>query len=124
PARHGAVRARRRAHDRARRRRGREAGRVSEPVRRRYELPDPGLEEELERLLERFQERYGQSRHAESVRQLMVTALRLVSDGASRADLKLLSNAFKELRHAFRVFAPFEAVRKVAVFGSARTPRG
>ena len=97
---------------------------MSEPIRRRYELPDPGLEEELERLLERFQERYGQSRHAESVRQLMVTALRLVSDGASRADLKLLSNAFKELRHAFRVFAPFEAVRKVAVFGSARTPRG
>jgi uncharacterized protein (TIGR00730 family) len=96
---------------------------LSAPVRRRYELPDASLEDELERLLARFQERYGASRSPESVRQLMVTALRLVTDGASQADLKLLSNALKELRHAFRVFAPWEAVRKVAVFGSARTPR-
>jgi uncharacterized protein (TIGR00730 family) len=29
----------------------------------------------------------------------------------------------KELRHAFRVFKPFEDRRKVYVFGSARTPR-
>ena len=29
----------------------------------------------------------------------------------------------KELRHAFRVFAPFESRRKVSVFGSARTKR-
>jgi hypothetical protein len=97
---------------------------VSEPVRRRYELPDASLEDELETLLARFQERYGSSRSPESVRQLMVTALRLVTDGASQADLKLLSNALKELRHAFRVFAPWESVRKVAVFGSARTAPG
>ncbi|MEB2343757.1 MAG: LOG family protein [Deltaproteobacteria bacterium] len=97
---------------------------MSERGRRRYELPDPALEAELEGLLARFQERHGASRSPESVRQLVVTALRLVSDGASQADLKLLSNALKELRHAFRVFAPWESVRKVAVFGSARTAPG
>jgi len=97
---------------------------VSDLVRRRYELPDPSLEDELEGLLARFQERYGASRSPESVRQLMVTTLRLVTDGTSQADLKLLSNALKELRHAFRVFAPWEPVRKVAVFGSARTQPG
>lgn len=97
---------------------------MSERGRRRYELPDPALEAELAGLLARFQERHGASRSPESVRQLMVTALRLVSDGASQADLKLLSNALKELRHAFRVFAPWEEVRKVAVFGSARTAPG
>lgn len=97
---------------------------MSEPPRRRYEIPDPALERELEALLARYQERFGASASAESVRQLVVTALRLVSDGASAADLKLLSNAHKELRHAFRVFAPWEGVRKVAVFGSARTAPG
>ena len=93
-------------------------------ARRRYELSDPELEGELERLVERAQARYGPSESAESIRQILVTALRLVSDGASRADLKLVSNALKELRHAFRVFAPYESVRKVAVFGSARTEPG
>ena len=97
---------------------------MSEPPRRRYELQDPELEAALEALLERYQKRFGTSRSAESVRQMMVTALRLVSDGASAADLKLLANAHKELRHAFRVFAPWEDVRKVAVFGSARTAPG
>ena len=93
-------------------------------ARRRYELADPALERDLELLVERAQALYGPSDSAESVRQILVTALRLVSDGASRADLKLVSNALKELRHAFRVFAPYENVRKVAVFGSARTEPG
>jgi uncharacterized protein (TIGR00730 family) len=97
---------------------------VSDGGRRRYELPDAALEGELEALLARFQERFGTSQSAESVRQMMVTALRFVTDGTTRADLRLVSNALKELRHAFRVFAPWEHVRKVAVFGSARTQPG
>jgi uncharacterized protein (TIGR00730 family) len=95
---------------------------VSDPSsRRRYVLPDAALNRELEDLLARFQERFGASESPESVRQILVTALRLVTDGTPRAELKLVSNALKELRHAFRVFAPYEGVRKVAVFGSART---
>jgi hypothetical protein len=91
------------------------------PVRRRYELADAEMNRLVEELVERAQAQAGPSADAESVRQLLVTALRLVSDRASRADSKLLSNSMKELRHAFRVFAPFAHVRKVAVFGSART---
>ena len=97
---------------------------MSEPTRRRYEVPDPELERDLEALVERAQALSGPSESPESVRQLLVTALRFISDGASRADLKLVSNAVKELRHAFRVFAPYQHVRKVAVFGSARTQPG
>jgi uncharacterized protein (TIGR00730 family) len=52
---------------------------------------------------------------------LMVAITRLARDGAHRGDLKLLTNAFKELRYAFKVFAPFHDVRKVSIFGSART---
>ena len=97
---------------------------MSEPPRRRYEVPAPELEADLEALVERAQALSGPSESPESVRQLLVTALRLISDRASRADLRLLSNAVKELRHAFRVFAPYQHVRKVAVFGSARTQPG
>jgi hypothetical protein len=46
---------------------------------------------------------------------------RSLLDGAGRGDLKLLTNSFKELRYAFKVFAPFHDIRKVSVFGSART---
>jgi uncharacterized protein (TIGR00730 family) len=36
-------------------------------------------------------------------------------------DLKITNSALKELRYAYKVFAPYRAVRKVTVFGSART---
>ena len=48
----------------------------------------------------------------------------LGEDGASRADLKLLSRTLKELRHAFRFFDGLRARPKVSVFGSARLPAG
>lgn len=46
----------------------------------------------------------------------------LEEDGASRADLKLLARALKELRHAFRFFDGLRGRPKVTVFGSARLP--
>jgi uncharacterized protein (TIGR00730 family) len=55
------------------------------------------------------------------LRQILVSGLRLLEDGAGLGDLKLVNAALKELRHALRVFAPYEHHRKVAVFGSART---
>jgi hypothetical protein len=45
---------------------------------------------------------------------------RLLRDGASRGDVKILGRALKELRYAFKVFAPYRGRRKVTVFGSAR----
>ena len=56
------------------------------------------------------------------VQQLKETADKLIRDKASRGDVKLLSTALKELRYAFKVFAPYRERRKVTVFGSARLP--
>jgi uncharacterized protein (TIGR00730 family) len=53
---------------------------------------------------------------------LMVAITRLARDRAGRGDLKLLTTSFKELRYAFKVFAPYHAHRKVTIFGSSRTP--
>jgi uncharacterized protein (TIGR00730 family) len=54
------------------------------------------------------------------VQQIKETADKLVRDQANRGDIKLLSTALKELRYAFKVFAPYRHRRKVAIFGSAR----
>lgn len=47
---------------------------------------------------------------------------KFAQEGGSRGDLKLLSRAIRELRYAFKVFSPYRNVRKVSIFGSARTP--
>jgi uncharacterized protein (TIGR00730 family) len=54
--------------------------------------------------------------------QLKETADKLLRDHANRGDIKLLNTAFKELRYAFKVFAPYRNRRKVTIFGSARMP--
>jgi uncharacterized protein (TIGR00730 family) len=56
------------------------------------------------------------------VQQLRETADKLIRDQANRGDVKLLSTALKELRYAFKVFAPYRNRRKVTIFGSARLP--
>jgi uncharacterized protein (TIGR00730 family) len=49
------------------------------------------------------------------------TAQKLVHDRASIADMKLINAALKDMRYAFRVFAPYRQIKKVSTFGSART---
>lgn len=56
------------------------------------------------------------------VREMMQTALKLVRDGADTGELKLINRSFKELRYAMKVFRPYGGVRKISIFGSARTP--
>ncbi|HTU93161.1 MAG TPA: LOG family protein [Gemmataceae bacterium] len=65
-------------------------------------------------------------RHPSGVEQLAQqireTADKLIRDGATRGDIKLLSTALKELRYSFKVFTPYRHMRKVTIFGSARLP--
>jgi len=53
--------------------------------------------------------------------QLLTTVMKLHEDGASTGDLKITNTTLKELRYAYKVFAPYRDTRKVTVFGSART---
>jgi uncharacterized protein (TIGR00730 family) len=50
------------------------------------------------------------------------SADKLAHDGTSRGDMKILSRTLRELRYAFKVFSGYRAIRKVTIFGSARTP--
>jgi uncharacterized protein (TIGR00730 family) len=55
---------------------------------------------------------------------LINTAQELRRDDASIGDLKIATGALREMRQGFKVFAAYRGVRKVSVFGSARTQPG
>jgi uncharacterized protein (TIGR00730 family) len=45
----------------------------------------------------------------------------LAREGTSVGDLKIVKTALAEMAEAFRVFRPYRSVRKITMFGSART---
>src|SRR5580704_10602388 len=53
--------------------------------------------------------------------EILETVVRLASDGTARLDLKIANAALKEMREGFEVFSPYRHIRKVTMFGSART---
>lgn len=55
------------------------------------------------------------------VGEIIANALKLLRDQTNRGDIKLIDKSFKELRYALKIFAPYRDVRKVSIFGSART---
>jgi uncharacterized protein (TIGR00730 family) len=86
---------------------------------RRYQLQSEEANRQLDALLEGLRVP-GESWLYYS--QMLTTVLKMFEDGADVADLKIANSALKELRYAFKVFAPYRANPKVTVFGSARTP--
>lgn len=56
------------------------------------------------------------------VLQLIQTSLRFLWEGHDLGQLKLISRAMKEMRYAYRIFNRYEGIRRVSIFGSARTP--
>lgn len=61
----------------------------------------------------------GDSPHSDLLVEFIETVLR--SRDLERVDLKILHRAVRELRYAFTVFARYRDLRKVTMFGSART---
>lgn len=90
--------------------------------KRRYKLRRDDLNQQVEALVEAARHESSDPDDVDLAREILVTGVRLLRDRTSRAELKLVNNALKELRHAFRVFSEYDQNRKVAVFGSARTP--
>jgi uncharacterized protein (TIGR00730 family) len=55
------------------------------------------------------------------IREILTTAVKLGMESGDEGDLKLVNNALKELRYSFKIFTPYRDVKKVIIFGSART---
>ena len=63
---------------------------------------------------------FGAEQSPELIEEMIVTALRMAQEKMSVADLKLISRSMKEMRYAAKIFANYQAFRKVGIFGSAR----
>ena len=94
------------------------AGAIQNQPGRRIATLGPEWDERIRRLVAEW----GASKTPELIEEIIVTALKMARDEMSVADLKLINRSLKEMRYAAKVFAPYSAFRKVAVFGSARIP--
>lgn len=63
----------------------------------------------------------GSADDAALVFEMVASALRMHREEVARRELKIANYTLKEMRYAFHVFAPYRGIRKVSVFGSART---
>ncbi len=68
-----------------------------------------------------FLNKFAPGANHDQLSEMMITLTRLAADGCGRGELKILNRTLKELRYAFKVFAPYSGFRKVSIFGSART---
>lgn len=93
-------------------------------MRRNYELGHPSLDAAIRELVHEAATLHGNSLHIDLIEEMVVTALRLNREHADRGDLRLINTSLKEMRYAFSVFSRYRHIRKVTVFGSARTPPG
>lgn len=88
------------------------------PNERRYQLHSEEANSRIDALLEQLKVPADTRQY---YAQMLTTVLKLYEDGADVGDLKITNAALKDLRYAFKVFAPYRGTRKVTVFGSART---
>jgi hypothetical protein len=78
---------------------------------------DPELEKRIWELI-KFK---GGGHNEAEVADIIANALKLLADLKDTGDIRVIQTALRELRYAFRLFAPYAGVRKVTIFGSART---
>ena len=78
----------------------------------------------VDAIIEQLMEAAQGIRRPEYVREMIIAALKAGQEDDESADLKLMNTTLKEMRFTSKVFGPYRNVRKVTVFGSARTRPG
>jgi uncharacterized protein (TIGR00730 family) len=81
----------------------------------------PSGDPELKRRIQDLIAYKGAGHNPDLVADIIENALKLMTDVTSRGDTRVIQTAVRELRYAFKLFAPHAGVRKVTIFGSART---
>ena len=81
----------------------------------------PSTNPELERRIRDLIAFKGGGDNEDLVGDLIEQSLKLLHDVEDRGDVRVIQTAVRELRYAFKLFAPYAGKRKVTIFGSART---
>ncbi len=76
---------------------------------------------ELDRRLADLLDAIGVTANRDQLLDILATVTRMAAEHTHRLDLKITNAALKEMNEGFEVFAPYRHVRKVTMFGSART---
>src|ERR1017187_5990344 len=76
---------------------------------------------ELQRRIRELIKFKGGGFNEENVADIIESALKILMDVEDTGDVRVIQTAIRELRYAFKLFAPYAGVRKVTIFGSART---
>lgn len=84
-------------------------------------IEKPAADPELKRRIQELIAFKGGGFNEESVSDIVENALKLLSDVEDSGDVRVIQTALRELRYAFKLFAPYSHQRKVTIFGSART---
>lgn len=58
----------------------------------------------------------------ELITQMIESSLKLISDKHDTGQLKMINRSLKEMRYAYRIFNEYKGLRRISIFGSARTP--
>ena len=81
----------------------------------------PTGDESIDQQVHELVKRWGCDHSPDLIAEMVGTVLKMAQDRMSVADLKMYDRSLKELRYAARLFSQYKPVRKVSVFGSART---
>jgi uncharacterized protein (TIGR00730 family) len=81
----------------------------------------PPMDPELKRRIDELIAFKGGGYNQEAVGDIIENALKLLVDVQDTGDVRVIQTAVRELRYAYRLFAPYANKRKVTIFGSART---
>jgi uncharacterized protein (TIGR00730 family) len=79
------------------------------------------VDPELKRRIQDLVAYKGGGHNQDLVEDIVENGLKLLQDVEDRGDVKVIQTALRELRYAFKLFAPYSDTRKVTIFGSART---
>ena len=78
---------------------------------------DPAINEEIAQLVAKWK----LPEHADDFTEMIASLYKLSQQNPTSGDMTLFKRSMAELRYAQRVFAPYRNVRKICIFGSART---
>ena len=81
----------------------------------------PPADPDLKRRIDELIAYKGGGHNPDLVEDVVENALKLLHDVEDRGDVRVIQTAIRELRYAFKLFAPYSQTRKVTIFGSART---
>jgi uncharacterized protein (TIGR00730 family) len=80
----------------------------------------PAADPELQKRIQELIQYKGGGYNETDVADLIENALKMLTDVKDSGDVRIIKIAVRELRYAFRLFAPYIGKRKVTIFGSAR----